>query len=127
MKQLFVSYKMALALDGKGFNEPCVARYSRGQFEMNRLGDWYRHNSGEISQGYVSAPTIQQVLDWLDSKEIFLQPKLVEQFGAEWGYELTYITKEGSKWNTDEDQSYSNRTEATLAGIEFILNSENIL
>lgn len=82
MKDLFVTYEMALLLKEKGFNESCL------QFFKEIKGEMYlSDNDGENSIGLkitspfynfdgfplcdtqiVSAPIYQQVLDWLDDK-----------------------------------------------------------
>ena len=64
MNEQFVTYEIALKLKEIGFNEPCFARFNKGNFQMNKLGDWYKHNSGEIDKSYLSASLWQQVIDW---------------------------------------------------------------
>lgn len=64
IKDQFVSCKIAEELKNLGFNEPCIARFNNGQFQMNKLGNWYKHNSGEIEKHYISAPLWQQVINW---------------------------------------------------------------
>lgn len=64
----FVTYDVAVLLFQHGFDEPCQARFFKKQFQRNCLGEWYRHNSGEISQKYLSAPLYQQVQEWFRTK-----------------------------------------------------------
>ena len=70
MKNLFVSYQLALALKEKGFDEDCLGGYSitdEHQFEfLFRISQIpIRKNSQML---YVLAPTHQQVTDWLREK-----------------------------------------------------------
>jgi hypothetical protein len=64
IKDQFVSSKIARELKTLGFDEPCIARFNNEQFQMNKLGNWYKHNSGEIEKHYISAPLWQQVINW---------------------------------------------------------------
>lgn len=64
MEELFVTYDVAVLLSEFGFDEPCQARFYRKVFQRNALGNWYRHNSNEICEKYLSAPLIQQVQEW---------------------------------------------------------------
>lgn len=64
MKNVFVTYEQALALKELGFDEPCIAKFVKKQFSMNVAGNWYRHNSDEITKGWLSAPLIQDVKKW---------------------------------------------------------------
>ena len=64
MEKEFVPYKQALALKGIGFDEPCIARFIHKQFAMNVLAKWYKHNSNEITTGWISAPTFSQCFRW---------------------------------------------------------------
>ena len=68
-KSLFVTAQIAKQLRARGFDEPVQARYEKkDELIHNRLGFWYNHNSGEINEWYTSAPLIDQVLNWLESK-----------------------------------------------------------
>lgn len=67
MKHLFVPYEMALSAKQKGFNEEGLAFYS-AIVEENHQFVWCNKNES-IRNSYapntVSAPTYQQVIDWL--------------------------------------------------------------
>lgn len=71
MEELFVTEKSSKLLKGKEFNEKCTARFNRGTFQLNRLGEWYDHNSGVIEAHYISAPLYDQVEYWLENKGYF--------------------------------------------------------
>lgn len=64
MKNQFAPYQESIELKELGFNEPCIAKYINKQFSMNVAGEWYKHNSNEITNGWVSAPLWQQVFEW---------------------------------------------------------------
>jgi hypothetical protein len=68
MKDQFVTFEIAKELKELGFDEPCLARFNKSKFQMNRLRDWYKHNSGEIDKIYLSAPLWQQVINWFREK-----------------------------------------------------------
>ena len=69
MENQFVKYDVAVLLWEFGFNEPCQGRFNKGkQFQHNVLGNWYRHNSDEITHTYLAAPLYQQVQEWFRQK-----------------------------------------------------------
>jgi hypothetical protein len=120
---LFVTQNIARELKAKGFNEPCFAYIYHGDTIINRdIIDVINPNdSKDYNDNYLSTslPTIQQVLDWFDTKEIYIQPHLIAQFFPEdgWGYELTYRLENGDLANTDESEFFATRLEATLDAI----------
>lgn len=66
MVERYITPELAKVLKEIGFNEPVAARFNKNnQFERNRLGYLYKHNSGEISKTYTSAPTQSMVCDWI--------------------------------------------------------------
>jgi hypothetical protein len=76
MKNLFVSYELALKLEAKGFNEPCFGYYipfgfknsGKVMYKQNKSKDPFirGHNTEPLSQ--CLAPLYQQVVDWLRVK-----------------------------------------------------------
>jgi hypothetical protein len=103
MKHLFVPYEIALKLKEKGFDEPCLYHWERGNGDMEEAGknekwglftagseNWLRQSQlmpqyfderGNIC-GEFSAPLYQQVIDWLKTQN----PKVVllEHFDGYW-------------------------------------------
>jgi len=86
MKQLFVSYGIAKLLKEKGFNEPCIAYYGTVllQFYWNTPNDKFCRNNeqyftGENNQNAI-APLYQQVIDWFESKNIYITIELADTF-----------------------------------------------
>lgn len=72
MKHLFVPYSIALAVKGKGYNEPCLTNFNPAFFneEAHTLNNYphpldigYKNSEG-IDFNIVAAPTYQQVVDW---------------------------------------------------------------
>ena len=106
-----VKYDFAKLLYKKGFNEPCNNFYSLDGY-LRRYSD----SNEELDQLLidVTAPTYQQAIDWLDSKNIIIQPHLISQFQWDdgWGFELTYINSDVKLVNTDEDRACKDRYEA---------------
>lgn len=68
MEDLFVTYDQAKALKEIKFDEPCIARYIGKQFSTNTLAIFYKHNSGEISTKFLSAPLKTQVFNWFEKE-----------------------------------------------------------
>ena len=106
MEKLFVTYELAKILLDKGFDEPCMGRFRKGKFQNNVLGNWYRHNSDEISIAYISAPLYQQVVDWLrevhnihlvnvvsftDESSYLYKNKALYSFSIQYRTELCYM------------------------------------
>jgi hypothetical protein len=76
-EELFVDIQTAKELRSIGFNVPCIARFQGGLIRTNTLGNWYDHNSGEISKSYISAPMLTQVKDWfLTEHGIYVVPDI---------------------------------------------------
>jgi hypothetical protein len=78
----FVPCIPSIELKGLGFNEPCIAKFVRKQFSMNVAGEWYRHNSNEITTGWISAPLYQQVFKWF-RKEHYIHCEISETTDCE--------------------------------------------
>lgn len=126
----FVNFEIAKKLKDLGYNVPFFFFY--------RTDDQLIHHAmvgkplvyGEnVDNEVVIAPTISQVLNWLwDENQIYI---LVEPFPSMatkdevcWSWSL--------KWNSDginidhtfpDDFTYLTSKEATLAGIEYVLNN----
>lgn len=104
MKDLFVTYKIALKLKLLGFNEPCFVTYStanndgNGDFAQTDDGSWIRNS--EIKYGF-TAPLYQQVIDWLRIKHGML---IQENFDG-WKVLTEYegkIIEETYQWVRDD-------------------------
>jgi hypothetical protein len=70
----FAPHEQSLDLKQLGFDEPCLAKYINKQFSMNVEGEWYKHNSNEITNGWISAPQYQQCFRWFeDNQSMFVE------------------------------------------------------
>lgn len=61
-KEQFVPKEMAIKLKEKGFDDPCF-----GGWDAN--GEWAYHPDSDI---VLDAPLWQQVIDWLETKGVFI-------------------------------------------------------
>ena len=131
MKHLFVSYKLALKLKEKGFNEACLALYSRkGELTSLDAID-YEELRGVINShtNYnfpCTAPLYQQVVDWLDSKGIHIQitPEFYQD-GINWNFQVwEYDSKaydcvsDRSSMMYGDNHEYPTRIDAINGAIE---------
>lgn len=79
MKQKVVSYKTAMALKAKGFNEPTEFCYWGRETSLHMIAPHLTNES--LGEGKCSAPTIDEVRHWLFNKhKILIEiPMLIEQ------------------------------------------------
>ena len=136
----FVTFEIAKKLREKGFREECIAYYhTDGELLYNR--DQYRggnyksllrsYNSlpkNPIGCEQIDAPTIYQVMKWLfDKKQLFvnISCNLCDEFGL-----FFAIYKKGEEtWEACglDDNYYNKPEEAALAGIEYVLDLDNLI
>lgn len=81
MNKLFVPYELALLAKEKGFNNPCLALYSKFGVYENQEQPIYKQipNQKEAKEyfGGVTAPLYQQLVDWFREKHeihIYITP-----------------------------------------------------
>ena len=79
MKQKVVSYKTAMALKAKGFNEPTEFCYWGRETSLHMIAPHLTNES--LGEGKCSAPTYDEVRQWLkDKHNILIEiPMLIEQ------------------------------------------------
>ncbi len=122
MKELFLPYELSLLAKEFGFDEPCIARYNKGNFELNRLGNWYKHNSGEIEKHYLSAPLYQQMITFLrDRFGLIIEIQLDQTSDIKWCYEIIKFNSAGDferKTNVADWSLYRDCNECLDAGIK---------
>lgn len=140
MKTIFVPVDLAKHLKEAGFKERCVAHYyGETVFEYNskktsvwsgkiQSSDFFNcYNADNRNRKNLDAPTIDQVLGWLGRERgiyILLEPfpstSTIEKVIWSWSF----------KWNSDgvsmdrtepDDNCYSTREDAALAGIRCII------
>ena len=79
MKQKVVSYKTAMALKAKGFNEPTEFCYWGRETSLHMIAPHLTNES--LGEGKCSAPTMDEVRQWLkDKHKILIEiPMIIEQ------------------------------------------------
>lgn len=76
MKQKVVSYKTAMALKAKGFNEPTEFCYWGRETSLHMIAPHLTNES--LGEGKCSAPTIDEVRQWLTEKHgIYIEIKVI--------------------------------------------------
>ena len=72
MEKQFVSYEISKELKKLGFDEECLACYRGGSLYQCGSGgyheDWNYHKSYGEGNQWISAPLLQQVIDWFVEK-----------------------------------------------------------
>ena len=126
----FVTFEIAKKLKEKGFIELCLACYIDDTLYYNYSNknrvcykDCYlSHNlmpECSVSDKFVDAPTISQVLEWL-RKEKKMHIIIPASFEDGYWWEVRDFNREISEYSYAEYTSYE---EASLAGIEYVLNN----
>jgi hypothetical protein len=110
MKNLFISYELALKLKDKGFYEPCFSKY----YESGKLSDSLSYlNHNYIKQ--INAPLYQQVVDWFIEKHkifIMIYPR------DKWNYMVQGIDESiscsGESFHGEKFESYHEALEKAI-------------
>lgn len=87
MKHLFVPYELAKLAKEKGFNEPCLTSYSKG--ELNHVFEYANSEkpddnfiSNDEVEHDVTAPLYQQLVDWFREKhDLWIAVEKTQVFG----------------------------------------------
>jgi len=140
----FVTFELAKLAKKHGYSDPTPGYYTwfedddepnsqkrEPELELPNDYEFYskrfinsRTNFNEIKieygVEYFSAPTYDELLNWLDNKRIFID--IDHEFGEDWTYCIDY---NGSGHN-GSDIIFSNRFDATYAAIFEVLNKENL-
>jgi len=108
-----VSFNLAFLAKVRGFNEKCDYYYLLDHPKPFKVWDKSKYDFIHVDnlkqQIITSAPYLSQLQKWLrEERQCYIQPVLVEQFNplGGWGYEITYIDREGEMRNTDENEEY---------------------
>lgn len=105
MKQLFVSYKIALALKEKGFNKECFAFYNNAESEPYIKQDFCYEMTSVIYKGDFQAPMYQQVVDWFREKHnIYIEINLYADGN------VNYLLANLQDYNTNSTPNYRSIT-----------------
>ena len=105
MKNLFVSYEIAILLKEKGFNEPCFAWYYLPEGNLMGLGsqEALKFKNKGSKKHFCSAPLYQQVVDWFREKHLI---KFIES--------EQFIPSEYNVWSIKQAGSFKKYGEWTL-------------
>lgn len=73
MKYLFIPYELSLLSKEKGFNEPCLAKYTGCNIHgLPPKSIWMKQSCNkdliDDTFGCISAPIYQQIIDWFETK-----------------------------------------------------------
>lgn len=128
MNHLFVPYELALKLKEKGFNEQCLAAYVYVTNSNNNIGlrgcgaiwftvDGIYQNSLYEDEIICTAPLYQQVIDWLDSKNIHISihPEFYKD-GINWNWQVFEYDPNGKKDPISSRYSYTTNRSTMLYG-----------
>ena len=122
MKEQFVTLEIALKLKELGFNEECLGHFVYNSGEIHTLHSG-TSGSNKQTDSITLAPLWQQVIDWLDSKNIFIATIYLKS-----GKFFVSINNECDLPITDDlvFEEYENRNQAIqqaiLKALEIITN-----
>lgn len=122
----FVTYELAVKLKEKGFKEECLCHYIgedlvyniESPIANNQL--WFSHNKFDNiwHRDNIDAPTISQVLKWLRSQEISVEPLSTPY--NDW---KCYIKNKGEIVTMISGDKYKTYEQAAIVGIEEVLDN----
>ena len=126
MNEDFVTYELAVKLKEKGFDIPCYGYYHRDggndSFELCGNGDCDFLNSKNKHR--IAAPTISQVLKWLrEEKGIHIEVMFIRPLHNRVKYYITDTDGSRGDFMDVSDEHYETWEQATLAGIEYVLDN----
>lgn len=107
-KEMFVDWELSKRLKVAGFDEPCFAYFWMHKDTFNYTVRYENHNRSPLK---AAAPLLQQVLEWFDSKRIFID--VDHEFGVDW----SYCVDTHGNGHSGNDVSYTSRKIATLKAI----------
>lgn len=129
MDELFVTYEISKKLKEKGFTLGYnLYGYKPIYTDVNTIALIW--NNGAYEKDYfgenISCPTIPQVLKWfLDKKKLYMFPNVVLiNDTIKWDFQIDDITTTNTIYKSC--LKYKSCEEATLAGIEYVLDNNLI-
>jgi len=111
-KSMFVDWDMSKRLKAVGFDEPCFAYFWTTKDTFHYTVRYENHNT---TVARVSAPLIHQVIDWFDSKKIYID--IDHALGNDWEFTIS----NGGITSDADDRSFDTRHKAMLAAIDTAL------
>ena len=111
MKNLFVTYELALLAKEKGFDELCLSKI-RDTGELLINGDWYRSSD-------INVPTREQLLDWFREEHdinvgVFPMYTQEDNYETCWGWNIIEL-----KWGIDKEHHIANYVSAREYGLSY--------
>jgi hypothetical protein len=133
----FVTYDIAVKLKEKGFNERCLAYYTKDSdffyntsygLEVEYAFKSFNSRPNHICGKRIDAPTISQVLKWLrEDKGVHIISTL---WNSGWYVDIQSFTKEEDEEGVVyevgyifQSPDYETYEKAALAGIEYVINN----
>ncbi len=107
--KFFVPYETAKLLKEKGFPQEIDKIFFDGRIVTRNIG--IKHMD---TLNIVAAPTYHEVLDWLESKEIYVSVSIDLNFHKREMEYNGYITSYAGEWSSEE---FTSREEALNAAI----------
>lgn len=138
----FVPFKIAKKLEEKGFNLPILEIY--GKFDSDGFfhSQLYCNYCETMDSKEIVAPTISQVLKWLRvKKKLYVEPCILADADTDadgkviteytyWSFSITHIETGDMIYFEYEqhidDKRFDSYEQASLAGIEYILDNNLI-
>jgi hypothetical protein len=135
MKHLFLPYELSRIAKEKGFDEPCIAEWVNGFLcphaqwsnQEDRIDrdthspdsdfDWYTYTNNRPNwmgseRTVCSAPLYQQIIDWLEKREVFIDACVDISDGTfKWYYKISTIIKYKFV-ETVDNTPYKSKTDA---------------
>jgi hypothetical protein len=114
MKELFLTYKQALALKKFGFDEPCLAYYTNHPHFIND-----QIESQEGNDKVCSAPLKSQALKWFRDKGFDFAT--VEKYKEKGKFYGGYINKPGERFGNSFGSNFKTYEESESACIDRLI------
>ena len=124
MNEDFVTYELAVKLKEKGFDAPCYGYYHRdgGNDSFELCGD--RDFLNSKNKHRIAAPTIPQVLKWLrEEQKLHVEVMFIRPLHNRVKYYITDTDGSRGDFMDVSDEHYETWEQATLAGIEYVLDN----
>lgn len=130
MNEDFVTIEIAKKLHENGFNEPCInainpygCTYLNGWCEYLDNRDGEHITQKDLKEGCYLLPTISQVLKWLrNEKKLHIEVMFIRPLHNRVKYYITDTDGSRGDFMDVSDEHYETWEQATLAGIEYVLN-----
>lgn len=110
----FVNFSIAKKLKEKGFDCSCIGHYVNNQLYIAHYLNAFHSDKDES----LDAPTISQVLKWLRSQEISVEPLSTPY--NDW---KCYIKNKGEIVTMISGDKYKTYENAALVGIDYVLDN----